>query len=119
MSFREFLQRNIDQVNTAAFKDELLKNAFKEYEGKRIVLSILSDATYTIMISPECLTLTMDAVADPQDMFVEMDSNVLKELIEGKINILKLTSMTISGKIRIRNISGRDISIFKSLLRGF
>ena len=119
MSFREFLQRNIDQVNMAAFKDELLKNAFNEYEGKRIVLSILNDATYTIRISRECLTLMMDAVADPRDMFVEMDSDVLKGLIEGKINILKLTSMTISGKIRFRNISAKDISIFKSLLRGF
>ena len=119
MSFRDFLQRNLDQVNMAAVKDQCLKKTFKEYQGRRVVLNILSDATYTVMISPECLTLTMGAVADSQDMYVEMDSNVLKKLIDGKINILELASMKLSGKIRLKNISGKDISIFKSLLRGF
>jgi hypothetical protein len=51
MSFREVLQRGIDEINRAASTDRALKNALKEYDGRRVVLNIVGDMTYVATIS--------------------------------------------------------------------
>jgi hypothetical protein len=119
MSFREVLQRGVDEINRAASTDRALKNALKEYDGRRVVLNIVGDMTYVATISSEQVALTTGAVADAEDMYIEMGHEIAQKLISQEMNPLQLSSMVLSRKVRIRNIGEREINLVRTLYRGF
>lgn len=119
MSFRDILQKSIDEVNKGALRDRALKDAFKEYDGKRVILDIVRDTTYAITISSGEISLTMDAVANSEDMYVWIDRETAQEFVSQNISPLQLPSIVLSGKIKIKNIGTREINLVRRLYRGF
>jgi len=119
MSFREIIQKNIDELNKGASTDRALKYALNEYDGKRVILEIVRDTTYAITISSGKLSLTTDTAANPEDMYVGIDRETAQKLVNQSINPLQLPSMILSGRITIRNIGTREINLARRIYRGF
>lgn len=111
MSYNEFLQKSIDEINRRVESDSELKDVLKKYDGKRLVLNLMNDATYAINISSENVSLETSATSNEEDMYLEIDKEVIKKILNQEMNMLQAASLLLTGKIKIRNIGMEEFDL--------
>jgi ubiquinone biosynthesis protein UbiJ len=119
MSFSQFLQEHIDEFNEAVKRDNAAREALKQYNGKRVVLSIAEDTSYAITISTQGLSLLASASPNSNDMYIEMENATARKLLDQGTNPLEVASMIVSQKIKMKNIGPKEIDLVRRLARGF
>ncbi len=116
MSFNDVFQRGIDEVNKLANTDEALKDVLKQYDGRRVFLNVVGDATYVVTVSSEGVSLATSKSSNPEDMCLEIDKRTANELLDREVDPLKVISMVLFGKIKVRNIGPKEIDLVKRLI---
>lgn len=116
LSFNETLQENIDEVNKRMKTDSAIREVLKQYDGKRVAVNIVRDATYIVIISSEGVSMTTSEKPNPEDMYIEIDKEMAEKLLHREIDPLKIISMVLFGKIKIRNIGTEEIDLVRRLV---
>ncbi len=116
LSFNETLQENIDEVNKKMKTDSAFREVLKQYDGKRVAVNIVRDATYIVIISSEGVSMTTSEKPSPEDMYIEIDKEMAEKLLNREIDPLKILSMVLFGKIKIRNIGTEEIDLVRRLV---
>ena len=81
------------------------KTEFSKYSNQPTAMDISSDG----------LSVDTSTTANPEDMYLEIDKDAIKKIINQEINILSAATLMLSGKIKIRNIGAKELD----LVRGF
>jgi len=115
LSYDDIVKESIERINERSKSDEELKRILKEYDGKRLVVNVVDDVTYAVNISSDGLSVDTSTTANPEDMYLEIDKDAIKKIVNQEINILSAATLMLSGKIKIRNIGAKELD----LVRGF
>ena len=87
MELNEILKQGIDEVNKRAKSDPSVKDVLQQYDGRRVIINIVDDTVYALLITSEVVSLETSESANPEDMYLEMESETIKN--PGLENILK------------------------------
>jgi len=115
LSYDDIVKESIERINERSKSDKELKRILKEYDGKRLVVNVVDDVTYAVNISSDGLSVDTSTTANPEDMYLEIDKDAIKKIVNQEINILSAATLMLSGKIKIRNIGAKELD----LVRGF
>ncbi|MFH1328894.1 MAG: SCP2 sterol-binding domain-containing protein [Candidatus Bathyarchaeota archaeon] len=107
MAFRELLETNVAKFNDRMKTRSEYNQLLKDWNGRSLVLKIRDDLTYVIYINLEGLRLEISPQKIPEDMYLEMSTQLLKKMIdERKVNPMDV----MMGKIKFKEISLQDVS---------
>jgi hypothetical protein len=115
LSYDDIVKESIERINERSKSDEELKRILKEYDGRRLVVNVVDDVTYAVNISSDGLSVDTSTTVNPEDMYLEIDKDAIKKIVNQEINILSAATLMLSGKIKIRNIGAKELD----LVRGF
>jgi hypothetical protein len=115
LSYDDIVKESIERINERSKSDKELKQILKEYDGKRLVVNVVDDVTCAVNISSDGLSVDTSTTANPEDMYLEIDKDAIKKIVNQEINILSAATLMLSGKIKIRNIGAKELD----LVRGF
>ena len=113
MSYDDIVKESIERITERSKSNKELKRILKEYDGKRLVVNVVDDVTYAVNISSDGLSVDTSTTANPEDMYLEIDKDAIKKIINQEINILSVTTLLLSGKIKIRNIGAKELDLIR------
>jgi putative sterol carrier protein len=116
MKFNEIFLKGVEAANRRLESDEQMKNVAAEYEGKKVVINVTDDAVYVFTISKEGIAYAASSSNVPGDMYLETDSQIMDEMIQGKAGTMKILFWYGSGKIKVNGIGPKEMELIRKLL---
>jgi hypothetical protein len=116
MRFHNIFSKGVEEANRRLRYDSQIQRALVEYDGRKVVINVTDDAIYVFTISSNGITYTYSPSAIPDDMYVETDSEIMNELIQGRINAVRAVLLRATGRIKTKRIRPKEINLIRKLL---
>ena len=116
MRFHDIFSKGVEEVNRRMSYDSQIQNALLRYNGRKVVINVTDDATYLFTISSNGITYSHSPSSIPDDMYVETDSEIMNELIQGGIDAIRAMVLYATGRIKTKRIGVKEINLIRKLL---
>jgi len=116
MKFNDAFSKGVEEANRKLKSDLQMQEVAAEYQGKKVVVNITDDSVYVFTISSDSIGYTTSSSNVPGDMYLETDSNIMSDMIQGKASTMKMLFWYSSGKIKTKGIGPKEMELIRKLL---